>query len=94
MPFWIYEPKKLLSSSLLIPYKQKDFGDFLNFLTLFSLFTYMYLYKTKQIEKYSKILLLYSITIFFIGLISGLKSQDNYNDNNAFGNYENALIIE
>ena len=93
MTYWLYDPKKLASPSTLIPYKQKDLGDFLNFLSVICTFMYIYLLKTKNIKKYGNIVLFLLAGIFFTGLIMGTPSSKNI-DTNIFGNYENSLYID
>ena len=96
MTYWIYDPKKLASSSTLIPYKQSNFGEIFNFLTVFCMFSYIYLYKTNQIEKHGKALLLTFISIFVMGTVLGLpKDKISINDNsNSFSEYQNSLFID
>lgn len=95
MTYWFYDPKKLASSSTLIPYKQKNLDEYLNFLSFLCLLLYVYLYKTKQLEKYGKALLFFFLTVLFLGIAKGGKSKTNYinNDNNNFGNYDNSLLF-
>jgi hypothetical protein len=93
MTYWLYDIKKLASPSTLIPYKQKDIGDFLNFLSVLCAFVYIYLLKTKNLEKYGKIVLFLLTGIFFTGVIMGTPSNKNINTS-IFGNYENSLYID
>ena len=37
MTFWLYQPKQFFKSSTLLPHRSKDFGDLLNFFTIFLL---------------------------------------------------------
>ena len=94
MTYWFYDPKKLASSSTLIPYKQKNLDEYLNFLSFLCLLSYLYLYKTKQLEKYGKALLFISLTVLFLGIATGGNSKRSYiNNNNNFGNYDNSLLF-
>ena len=94
MTYWLYDPRKLASSSTLIPYKQKNLDEFLNFLTFLCLLSYMYLYKTKQIQKHGGILAFCFVTILFLGIITGVPGKNNGKDNNLFSNYDNSLFID
>ena len=93
MTYWLYDPKKLASPSTLIPYKQKDLGDFLNFLSVLFTFVYIYLFNTKNMKKYSKMVLCLLAGIFFTGLLMGKSSEKNINTS-IFGNFENSLYID
>ena len=95
MTFWLYDPKKLASSSALIPYKQSNPGEILNFLTITCMVFYLYLYKTKQIQKYGNVLLTLFVSVFFLGIILGLPTKDKTkNILDDFSDYENSLFIE
>lgn len=95
MTFWLYDPKKLASSSTLVPYRQSNLGEILNFLTITCMVFYLYLYKTKQLQTYGNILLTLFISIFFLGIILGLPANTKTkNILEDFSDYENSLFIE
>jgi len=94
MPYWIYDPKRLTSSSTLIPYKHQDFGDFLNLLTLSLFVAYIYIYKNKQVDKHGKNVLSVLLTILIFGMLTGLRSQNETNENYHFDQYDNSLYIK
>ena len=79
MTYWIYDPKKLATPSTLIPYRQKDLGDFLNFLSILCVFIYAYLTKTNNIENYKNIIMFFLVGIFFTGLVLGNPPEKNIN---------------
>lgn len=95
MTYWIYDPKRLTSSSTLIPYKIQDIGDLLNFMTLSLFIFYVYIYKNNLIEKHGKNLLSVLLTVMVLGLLTGL--QQDKNDNVLhydFKNYDRSLYID
>ena len=93
MTYWIYDPRKLATSSTLIPYKQSSPGEVLNFFTMLCMLTYIYLYNTNQVKKYGNILTFVLITVFFLGIILGLP-KDYKEINNDFSVYQNSLFID
>lgn len=94
MTYWLYDPKKLASSSTLIPYKQTNSGEILNFLSVSCIFLYFYIYKTKQTKKYGNLLAFIFLSIFFLGIIFGKPKNKIENNFNFFGDYENSLFID
>jgi len=94
MTYWIYDPKRLTSSSTLLPYKHQDVGDVLNLFTLGIFMLYIYFYKTNQIEKFGKNLLSLLLGVLTLGFLSGSKKERvNYNIYD-FKNYDNSLYID
>lgn len=93
MTYWLYDPKKLASSSTLIPYKQTNIGEFLNFLTISCMFIYIYLFKVNKIEEYGNILFFIFISIFLSGIILGLPKEENGEIFN-FDNYQTSTFID
>ena len=95
MPYWLYEPKRLASTSTLIPYKHQDLGDFLNLLTLGCFMFYIYLFKNNKIERFAKPLLSLMLITLTLGLFSGINVDNNKTTNkNDFLNYENSFRID
>ena len=95
MTYWLYAPKRLVSSSTLIPYKHQDLGDFLNLLTLSCFLFYMYLYKNNIIEKFAKPLLSVMLITLLLGVFSGINNEKKSEfDNKEFLDYENSFRID
>jgi amino acid permease len=96
MTFWLYDPKKLTSSSSIIPSRQKDIGDILNFLTFICVFVYVYLHKNNNIEKYKNIIIFSFGLISLLGVFSNRFIKDNDNNNTLidWGDYSSSLSID
>ena len=88
MTFWLYHPKGLFKSSTILPYKGEDFGDFLNFLTVFILSFYVYMrkYSVGNGELLKKIVL---ISVFLVLLLSFFCGKSNSNEKIKKHDYEN-----
>lgn len=95
MTYWLYDPKKLATTSSIIPYRQKDLGELLNFLTFITMLTYLYVFKTNQMKKYGHFLIAVAMTIFFAGITVGRPKHkhDEFIMRN-FNNYDNSLFID
>ena len=96
MTYWLYDPKKLASSSTLIPYKQNNVGEVFNFLTVLCMFAYIYLFKTQQIEKHGKNLFVTFLSILLLGVFLGMpkKNFSLNEDFSSFSEYQNSLFID
>ena len=57
MTFWLYQPRQFFKSSSILPYKGKDVGDFLNFLTVFLLSFSLYIRNKVPQVKIQKLLI-------------------------------------
>lgn len=75
MTFWLYQPSQFFKKSTILPFKSQDFGDLLNFLTLF-LCSFFVFIKSKgllneRIQKYFIIALSVIILLSLLGSKSG-----------------------
>jgi hypothetical protein len=78
MTFWLYQPKQLFKSSTLLPYKSKDVGDFLNFLTIFLFSFTLYIQKKIPGEIWKKILVCGLFFIILVSLFSESKDETDF----------------
>ena len=91
MSYWVYDPKKLVSPSSLIPYKSSDSGEIFNFLTLFILAMSGYLHSTGELDKNLNLVFLIFITTFVLGVATGFEKEEK--NEFVFGKYEDSLKI-
>ena len=75
MTFWLYRPKQLFKASSILPYKSKDAGDFLNFLTLFLFSFTFYVQQKIPGDAWKKILTGGMLFIVLLSLIYGNKEE-------------------
>ncbi len=94
MSYWIYDPKKLVSPSSFIPYKQSKPGEIFNFLTVFLMLFTGYLHKTNQLDNNLNSVFFVFLTTFILGVVSGNEGDKNLKGDFVFGKYEDSLIIE